>query len=194
MQDMITKGDGNSRFLKTSLAPGASWDEALAQMIAGTFPVDFNGTNPDGILQEGTPLTKANLLSDDTATAIGDNVNTPNEALNKLQKLISDVEASANTKAKIALGTYRGNGGAEKDIQVGFAPKILICGNNYGYSNSEYYSKRDICIYYGQYQNVYGSGFYVRFSEISNGLRISATGNVYAMNDTNADYLWIAIA
>ena len=74
MQDGIINGTGNSRYLKTisgflSLYPTY---EAFAQaVIAGTLPVDLNGKNPDGWAQQGTPLNKANLLTDATAALVG---------------------------------------------------------------------------------------------------------------------------
>ena len=74
MQDGIINGTGNSRYLKTisgflSLYPTY---EAFAQaLIAGTLPVDLNGKNPDGWAQQGTPLNKANLLTDATAALVG---------------------------------------------------------------------------------------------------------------------------
>lgn len=54
MKDLQTKGTGNSRFLKTSLAEGITWEQALAMLRAGTFPVDFNGFNQEGIETLGT--------------------------------------------------------------------------------------------------------------------------------------------
>jgi len=74
MKDMTIKGTGNSRFLKSvsnflTLYP--NYESFVAALVAGTLPVDFNGTNAAGINQAGTPLNKANLLSDDTANVIG---------------------------------------------------------------------------------------------------------------------------
>lgn len=74
MQDMIPKGTGNSRFLKSvenfmTLYP--SYESFVAALVAGTLPVDFNGVNPDGIAQSGTPLNKNTLLSDATAALLG---------------------------------------------------------------------------------------------------------------------------
>ena len=59
-------------------------------MIAGTFPVDFNGINKDGWTQRGTPLNKANLLSDTVISTLGlsTGVNsTPNDAFNVLANI-----------------------------------------------------------------------------------------------------------
>ena len=69
MKDFTAKGAGNSRYLKSvsnflTLYP--TYADFAAALVAGTLPVDMNGINPDGILQAGTPLTKANLLDDTT--------------------------------------------------------------------------------------------------------------------------------
>lgn len=70
MQDAISLGTGNSRYLKSvsgflSLYP--NYEAFAAALVAGTLPVDFNGINPDGWAQQGTDLDKANLLTDATA-------------------------------------------------------------------------------------------------------------------------------
>lgn len=52
----------------------------------------------DGATVEGTPLNKANLLTDATATAIGLNSSaTPNTAINQLNSLINSKTNSVNT-------------------------------------------------------------------------------------------------
>ena len=74
MQDGIIMGTGNSRYLKSisgflALYPNY---EAFAQALAeGTVPIDWNGKNPDGWAQQGTPMNKANLLTDATAALAG---------------------------------------------------------------------------------------------------------------------------
>lgn len=85
MTDGITMGSGNSRYLRSvsgflSLYPTY---EAFAQaLISGTLPIDLNGLNPDGWVQEGTELNKANLLTDATAAIMGlGSEATPNDML-----------------------------------------------------------------------------------------------------------------
>ena len=93
MQDAIMKGSGNSRYLKTvreALSLYPTYEDFLQAMIAGTFPVDFNGINKDGWTQRGTPLNKANLLSDTVISTLGlsTGVNsTPNDAFNVLANI-----------------------------------------------------------------------------------------------------------
>ena len=93
MQDAIIKGIGNSRYLKTvgeALSLYPTYEDFLQAMIAGTFPVDFNGINKDGWTQQGTLLNKANLLSDTVISTLGlsTGVNsTPNDAFNVLANI-----------------------------------------------------------------------------------------------------------
>ena len=93
MQDAIMKGSGNSRYLKTvgeALSLYPTYEDFLQAMISGTFPVDFNGINKDGWTQLGTPLNKANLLSDTVISTLGlsTGVNsTPNDAFNVLANI-----------------------------------------------------------------------------------------------------------
>lgn len=93
MQDAIIKGIGNSRYLKTvgeALSLYPTYEDFLQAMIAGTFPVDFNGINKDGWTQQGTPLNKANLLSDTVISTLGLSTganSTPNDAFNVLANI-----------------------------------------------------------------------------------------------------------
>lgn len=93
MQDAIIKGIGNSRYLKTvgeALSLYPTYEDFLQAMIAGTFPVDFNRINKDGWTQQGTPLNKANLLSDTVISTLGLSTganSTPNDAFNVLANI-----------------------------------------------------------------------------------------------------------
>ena len=93
MQDAIIKGIGNSRYLKTvgeALSLYPTYEDFLQAMIAGTFPIDFNGINKDGWTQQGTPLNKANLLSDTVISTLGLSTganSTPNDAFNVLANI-----------------------------------------------------------------------------------------------------------
>ena len=67
-----------------------TYEDFLQAMIAGTFPVDFNGINKDGWTQRGTPLNKANLLSDTVISTLGLSTganSTPNDAFNVLANI-----------------------------------------------------------------------------------------------------------
>lgn len=88
MTDLVIKGTGNSRYLKSvsnflTLYP--TYADFVSALVAGTLPVDFNGINSAGIQTQGTPLNKANLLTDATATKYGLGSNaTVNSVLNAI--------------------------------------------------------------------------------------------------------------
>lgn len=74
MKDMVPKGTGNSRYLKSvanfmTLYP--TYADFVAALVAGTLPVDFNGINSAGCDEVGTPLNKASLLTDSTFARLG---------------------------------------------------------------------------------------------------------------------------
>lgn len=74
MQDAITKGEGNSRYLKTVsdfLTQYPTYEAFVDALVAGTLPIDLNGINPNGWAQLGTGLDKANMLTDATAALAG---------------------------------------------------------------------------------------------------------------------------
>lgn len=74
MQDAITKGDGNSRYLKSVsdfLTKYPNYQAFVDGLVAGTVPIDLNGINPEGWAQLGTALDKANILTDSTAALLG---------------------------------------------------------------------------------------------------------------------------
>lgn len=71
MKDFVIKGNGNSRYLKSSLEGITTWEQFRAALAAGTLPVDLNGINPEGFQQLGDPLNKVTLLKDATAAKFG---------------------------------------------------------------------------------------------------------------------------
>lgn len=81
--------------------------------MANTYDME----RADRPLQEGTPLNKANLLSDATAAAIKalltsqtENPATPNDALNILAQAVEDVATVAAGSCSIETSTYTGTG------------------------------------------------------------------------------------
>lgn len=104
MKDSVLKETGNSRYLKTSIPDTVTWSEALTMMRNGTFPIDLLGINPDGFDQVGTPLNKANLLTDETAAKAGlDDTATPNQFQDAF---ISAVKSGEESDADYHLGFY----------------------------------------------------------------------------------------
>lgn len=74
MQDFSSRGTGNSRYLKSVsnfLTQYPTYESFAQALVNGTLPVDFNGINSSGVNQRGTPLNKANLLTDATAALYG---------------------------------------------------------------------------------------------------------------------------
>lgn len=71
MQDFVPLGTGNSRSLKSAVPAGTTWEQALAMLRNGTFPIDIGAVNEAGVSQKGTPLNKATLLKDATALLFG---------------------------------------------------------------------------------------------------------------------------
>lgn len=71
MKDMVPKGTGNSRLLRSNIPADTSHDQLVSMLRAGTFPFDFAGLNDAGIAQQGTPLNKATLLRDETVAKLG---------------------------------------------------------------------------------------------------------------------------
>ena len=112
MQDGIIAGNGNSRYLKTvaaALSLYPDYESFMAALISGTFPIDLNGINAGGWTQQGTPLNKANLFSDTTASSLGLSAsNSPNDAIARLKQLIDGANTNANTRVLMSVGSYVG--------------------------------------------------------------------------------------
>lgn len=91
MIDSIIAGTGNSRYLRSSIPAGTTWDDALAMLQAGTFPIDLAGVNAAGFTTLGTPLNSANLLKSAVITALGLSSDaTPSDAWEAILALIAD--------------------------------------------------------------------------------------------------------
>ena len=85
MKNTVIKGDGTSRKLKAPSSLPESFSEWRTQLLAGNATLDI-ALNPDGCETVGTPLSKSNLLTDETKEALGLTSDDPtiNEALNHL--------------------------------------------------------------------------------------------------------------
>lgn len=110
MQDGIMKESGDSRYLRSInglLAMCPTYESFVRALVEGTLPIDLNGINEDGWTQLGTPLNKANLLTDSTAALAGLSYDaTPNQMFaalaNKLKTVDSQLE---NLDDLISYGT-----------------------------------------------------------------------------------------
>lgn len=92
MKDTVIKGNGKSRSIKAPTDMPATFEEWRTQLLAGTATLDI-GLNAAGCDVVGTALTKANMLSDTTKSALelsGDP--TVNDALYALSQKGSPAE------------------------------------------------------------------------------------------------------
>lgn len=69
MKDTVIKGNGKSRSVKAPTDMPATFEEWRTQLLAGTATLDI-GLNPAGCDVVGTTMSKANLLSDTTKSAL----------------------------------------------------------------------------------------------------------------------------
>lgn len=197
MQDGIIAGNGNSRYLKTvaaALSLYPKYEDFIDALIAGTFPIDLNGINASGWVQQGTPLNKANLFSDSTASSLGlSAANSPNDALLKLKQLIDSSNANANTRAKIATGSYigsvspktSGSGQTTKTITLGFRPSLFILNLTlFDLSYSMVFTQQSL-------KSAMIIGSTVQATILSNGITLN--GLVQNIDHSSYTYVWIAI-
>lgn len=84
MENLVPLGTGNSRLMKSNIPASTTLAQLIQMLNNGTFPYDIGPLNSAGISQQGTPLNKATLFSDDTAALYPEGVNNPNDAFEKL--------------------------------------------------------------------------------------------------------------
>lgn len=105
MKNTVIKGDGTSRKLKAPSSLPESFSEWRTQLLAGNATLDI-ALNPDGCETVGTPLSKSNLLTDETKAALGLTSDDPtiNEALNLLgnaQPIIGTTPPTTSTVGSV---------------------------------------------------------------------------------------------
>ena len=221
MQDGIIAGTGNSRYPKTvaeALTLYPTYQDFIASLIAGTFPIDLNGINSTGWTQEGTPLNKANLLTDATASLIGLSSDaTPNDAFQTLRNLVVTAQITADGKSRLVVGTYTGNAplsGFQEEtdysqkISLSFLPKavfVLQAGyrlENNDHYNGQYYVCGGLAVtnHPAEYQPPSSSAKHTILSVAANGFFVhswkdSIGGDSYyiAANNGGAIYHYIAL-
>ena len=199
------KGDGTSRLLKSYLPD--TYDEFKTLMASGQLPVDVL-FNPIGWSILPTFLNKDVLLKDATAALYGLGADAvPNDVLALIKTLIdsnySELSSLANSKAKIATGSYVGTGafnGSETNsaltyITVGFTPKFFLLTNN-GQAIVAIGQNIGFCVLGN---NVHGLDIsHVSPSIVTWGptIALSVTYSLGAsgqFNDSGRTYYWIAI-
>ena len=158
MQDGIIAGNGNSRYLKTvsaALSLYPTYQDFMAAVIAGTFPIDLNGINIAGWTQQGTALNKANLLKDATAALYGLGTDAvPDDVLALL--------ATKNIQVEYTEITESTNWTAPENLASNTAFALLVGGGGGGYGGgggSGYVTLSQVSLTPGQsYQAVIGAG------------------------------------
>ena len=153
-------------------------------------------TRADNPTQEGTPLNKNSLLKDSTAALFGLGVDAvPDDVLNAIKTLIDTANANANTKAKIATGSYTGSGATSKSLTFDFVPKLVVVRvGTSGYNSSGValvlvYQNSDASYWYG-------TGSSRKVSVTWNGKTVTwscSDGAHWAFNDSSLSYKYVAI-
>ena len=190
MKDLVPKGTGNSRFLRSSIPSNITHEELVALLRAGTFPVDFAGLNADGVAVVGSAYNKANVLPDDICSLLG--VSTSAEPKDAFSSLLNKINSfSQSVKGRIVIGTYDGDNSKPKTISLGFTP---ICVFVYDTANSLSTSKT----YFGFCCKGYplidrtDSGLTSALSIKTNGFSV-LTGDVFMLNQSGAKYAYFAV-
>lgn len=101
-------------------------------LVPGTTDIYEMTPVPGEVYEEGTLMSKANILDDNSEMdiwgTIGDR--TPNDAFSFIGKSLvahdKDIEnLAADLEGKIVTGTYTGNGATSRTISLGFRPKVV---------------------------------------------------------------------
>ena len=100
MKDTVIKGNGKSRSIKAPTDMPATFEEWRTQLLAGTATLDI-GLNAAGCDVVGTAMSKANLLSDTTKSALELSGTDPtvNDALYALKERAVPTTRKVNGKA-----------------------------------------------------------------------------------------------
>lgn len=94
MKNTVIKGDGTSRKLKAPSSLPESFSEWRTQLLAGNATLDI-ALNPDGCDTVGTPLSKSNLLTNETKEALG--LTSDDPTINEALKLLGDAQPIIGT-------------------------------------------------------------------------------------------------
>lgn len=122
MKDMVPKGTGNSRFLRSSIPENITYEELVALLRSGKFPVDFAGLNLEGIATQGSAYNKANVLPDGVCTSLG--IPTSSEPKDAFGKLLAKGQ-----KKEIARITSSKSWTCPSDVN---SIHVFMCGGGSG--------------------------------------------------------------
>ena len=140
MENLVPLGTGNSRLMKSNIPASTTLAQLIQMLNNGTFPYDIGPLNPAGISQQGTPLNKATLFSDQTMAKYPSGIEDPDGAFEKLanatlyqayEQSITDINGNtllALPAAQVYTGSYTGTNthGADNPntLTFPFAPKF----------------------------------------------------------------------
>ena len=160
----------------------------------------YDLTRADQPQQEGTPLNKANLLSDTTAAAIASATKISNSSDPVIDEMLANIAAVIGTNLKLTkTGSYVGTGtkGQKNAIQlaIGFCPvfvAVLAAG-----------SGRQGLIIYDKISDTFCSKTYNWSDKLTvqyaNGVlsyyttNLGSSGVSYQLNEESVNYYWVAI-
>lgn len=108
---------------RVSLYPG----RVLITPEDGSTPYHATLTRADEPTQEGTPLNKANLLTDATAALYGKtSTATPNTIFAAIKPLITAAQSAADGKLKAITTNYDGTGNTSNSLAFSAKPQFVI--------------------------------------------------------------------
>lgn len=150
------------------------------------------------LIQQSAGYTKVQTLTDATKTLYGLGADAvPDDVLNAIKSLIDGANTNANSKAKIAKGTYKGtgkNGSSNKNsLSFDFEPKFLFVMRSIDFGNEDYME---------QFLAINGTTKMQSLCGDSNRVEVVWSGNTvswYAanahnqLNDSGKQYSYVAI-
>ncbi len=158
----------------------------------------YDLTEADQPLQEGTPLTKANLLSDTTAAAIASATGIANSDNPVINEMLANIATVIGTNLQITkTGSYVGTGTSGKanavQLSIGFCPAfVAILGTGSGRegliihnkTNGDFISKT--YTWTDKLTVNYADGVLSYYTTV-----VSASN--YQLNEAEISYYWVAI-
>ena len=118
MENLVPLGTGNSRLMKSNIPASTTLAQLIQMLNNGTFPYDIGPLNLAGISQQGTPLNKATLFSDQTMAKYPSGIEDPNDAFEKL----------SDATLYQAVGKYTEHTAAIGDMPVGSSVFLNVGG------------------------------------------------------------------
>ena len=200
MKDTVIKGNGKSRSIKAPTDMPETFEEWRTQLLAGTATLDI-GLNAAGCDAVGTALTKANMLSDTTKSALEltDSDPTVNDALYALNQKDSEIKTliAKCGNCDVVTGSYTGTGAHDtgstltlnfegtpvlviihtKTYKIhGNDTMLLVRGAEWAFSSDDDHTNYRCSVSWG-----------------SKSVSWTPQDNAYAgMNGENTDYVWVA--